>query len=29
MQGYLDEITRVEASAIWIAIFWFYFIDSS
>ena len=23
MQGYLDEITRVEASAIWIAIFGF------
>ena len=23
MQGYLDEITRIEASAIWIAIFGF------
>jgi len=23
MQGYLDEITRVEASAIWITIFGF------
>ena len=27
MQGYVDEVTRIEASAIWITIFWYCFVN--